>query len=283
MKSSPSTSSGRTVREILRIAAARLAASSDTSRLDAELLMADALGVPRSDMLLRHQNDPVPARFDDHFARRLRREPVAYILERQEFFGREFIVNADVLIPRGDSESVVEVALDHAAAPERVLDLGTGSGALLLTILAERPACEGVGIDASLGAIAVAAANAARLGLAQRARILHRDWTMPEWTDGLGQFDLIIANPPYVEEAAELAADVRAFEPSAALFAGTDGLDDYRILIPHLRALLAPDGCVVLEIGHQQSESVSQLAREAGFAAEVFPDLAGRPRAVLLR
>ena len=272
-----------TVAETLRAATAQLAETSDTARLDAELLMADALGVSRSDMLLRHQDDRVPAVFDRHLVRRLRHEPIAYILERQEFFGRDFIVNSAVLIPRGDSESVVDIALGQTDGPVRVLDLGTGSGALLLTVLAERPGSEGIGIDASLGAMAVAAANAARLGLANRARILHRDWTQVGWADGLGHFDLILANPPYVETDARLDPDVRHFEPASALFAGADGLDDYRIIIPQLRGLLADGGCAVLEIGFRQGDAVQKLGQDAGFAAELFPDLAGRPRAVVLR
>lgn len=271
------------VSDALRAATARLAETSDTPRLDAELLMAAALGISRSDMLLRHQQAAAPAIFDDHLTRRLRREPIAYILEVQEFFGREFIVNPAVLIPRADSETIVEAALAELPDGGRILDLGTGSGALLLTLLAERPDSDGLGIDASLGATAVAAANAARLGVADRAHILHRDWTEPDWTEGLGQFDLLLANPPYVETGADLEPDVRNFEPASALFAGEDGLDDYRLLIPHMRGLLATGGCAVVEIGHQQAELVGKLAENAGFSTRLCRDLADRPRALVLR
>ena len=270
------------IADAIRAATDRLSQSSDTARLDAELLMAHALGTGRSEMLLRSMSDPVPASFDGLILRRLSREPVAYILGEAEFYGRSFIVNPGVLIPRSDSESVVDAALERAPKEGRVLDLGTGSGALLLTILAERPALTGIGIDASLAALPVAAANAARLRLADRARMLARNWREQGWADELGEFDLIIANPPYVETSATLDPDVRDFEPASALFSGDEGLDDYRAIIPQLGKLLLPGGVVVLEIGHQQAESVGEIAREAGFALELRRDLGERPRALIL-
>ena len=267
----------------LRDAARQLEPVSDTARLDAELLMAEALGVSRSDLLLRRMDDPVPAGFAGLVARRLRHEPVAYILGRQEFYGREFLVTSDVLIPRADSECVLQAALDAAPAPARVLDCGTGSGALLLSVLAERAGAAGIGVDRSLGALAVAAANAARLGVADRCRMLLRDWDVPGWTDGLGQFGLVIANPPYVEDAADLAPSVRGYEPGGALFAGAEGLDAYRALVPQLPALLIPGGVAVLEIGYSQAESVGKIAAAEGFAITRHDDLGGRARALVLR
>lgn len=267
----------------LREATQQLSAVSDTARLDAELLMAEALGVSRSDLLLRHHKAEVPARFADFLARRMRHEPVAYILGRQEFYGREFLVTDDVLIPRSDSETVVEAALEAAPDFNRALDCGVGSGALLLTLLAEREGSEGVGIDRSLGALSVAASNAAHLGLADRCRMLKRDWHEDGWREELGTFDLVIANPPYVETDAELAHSVRDFEPAGALFSGPDGLDDYRALVPQLRSLLSESGIVVLEIGASQGESVAGIARESDFDAELRRDLAGRARALILR
>lgn len=271
-----------TVAEAIRGATQRLAQTSDTARLDAELLMAHALGTDRSAMLLLSMADPVPAFFEALVARRMEHEPVAYILGEAEFYGRSFIVNPAVLIPRGDSESVVEAALSHAPREGRVLDLGTGSGALLLTILAEREGLEGVGIDASLAALPVAASNAARLGVADRARILRGDWHEAGWADELGQFDLILCNPPYVETSAELDPDVRDFEPPSALFAGAEGLDDYRAIIPQLGKLLLPTGVTILEIGHQQAADVSKIAEENGSSAEVVKDLGGRDRGLIL-
>ncbi len=278
-----SEASGVTVGDAIREAAARLSVSSDTARLDAELLMAHALGVSRSDMLLRHMRDAPPEAFANLAGRRLAHEPVAYITGSQEFYGRAFKVSPDVLIPRPDSESVVDAALRAMPAPRRVLDCGTGSGALLLTILAECPEAEGTGIDSSSAALDIARENAAALGLATRTRMLEKDWTKAGWADDLGAYDLIIANPPYVEDAADLAADVREYEPSQALFSGPEGLDDYRILIPQLPKLLKESGVAVLEIGHMQAAAVSKIAEKQGFCAETGQDLAGRDRAIILR
>lgn len=274
---------GVRVSEAIRNATTSLAKTSDTARLDAELLMAHALSVSRSDLLLRHMLDKPPEAFAALIKRRLAAEPIAYILGAQEFYGREFIVTPDVLIPRADSESVVEAALVAVPNPRRVLDCGTGSGALLLTLLAERPQAEGVGIESSSAALKIARANAASLGLSDRAQMLQADWTQAGWADDLGQFDLIIANPPYVEDTADLAPDVREYEPSQALFSGPEGLDDYRILIPQLPQLLTEKGVAVLEIGHMQAKSVSKIAEEQSFTAETRRDLAGRDRALVLR
>ena len=269
-----------TVAEALRDATARLAAVSDTARLDAELLMAQALGVTRSDLLLRYMRDAAPDTFAPLLARRERHEPIAYILGRQEFYGREFMVRPGVLIPRADSETTVAAAIEACPHPRRVLDCGVGSGALLLTVLAERGG-EGVGIDRSPEALAITAENAARH--APGAKLLLADWHQPGWAEGLGRFDLILANPPYVEEDAELSAAVREWEPAGALFAGEDGLDDYRILLPQLAALLAPGAAAVIEIGATQAAAVAQIAGAAGFSSMLHRDLAGRPRALMLR
>ncbi|MCV0382920.1 MAG: peptide chain release factor N(5)-glutamine methyltransferase [Erythrobacter sp.] len=267
------------IADALRDAAQRLAV--EWGWLDAELLMAHALGVSRSDLLLRHLRDPVPAAFAPLLDRRIAHEPVAYILGHAEFYGRRFRVTPATLIPRGDSELLVEAALTAKPAPGRVLDLGTGTGALLLTVLAETGA-EGVGVDASEAALAVARDNAATLGLDARATMQLRDWTKPGWAEGAGQFDLVLCNPPYVEEDAALDPSVREHEPASALFAGPEGLDDYRVLMPQLEALLAPDGVAVFEIGHRQADAVGDLARGEGFAVRLERDLAGRPRALVL-
>ncbi len=271
-----------TVAEAIRAAAARLAASSDTARLDAELLMAQALGLTRSDMLLRAMRDPAPASFAALVERRAAHEPVAYITGEAEFYGLTLRVTPATLIPRCDSETLVEAALERAGPEGRALDLGTGTGALLLAVLASREGWEGCGIDASPAALAVAAENAAALGLADRSAWHLRDWRNPGWADDLGTFDLILCNPPYVEADADLDRQVRDFEPASALFAGPEGLDDYRILVPALRALMKPGAVAVLEIGANQAESVGALAAASGFAAALRRDLAGRPRAVVL-
>ena len=284
MKSSPSTSSGRTesVGQAIRAAAAILAPISDTARLDAELLMAHALGLSRSEMLLRAMREPAPEGFAALVERRVAHEPVAYITGTAEFYGLTLAVTPATLSPRGDSEALIEAALERVAEQGRVIDLGTGSGALLLAVLANRVGWEGVGIDASDDALAVATGNAAALGLAQRSAWHHRNWRKPDWTEGLGTFDLVLCNPPYVEADAQLAPQVRDHEPASALFAGPEGLDDYRILIPQLRGLLNPDGVAILEIGATQAEAVGALAAAAGFATVLRRDLAGRPRALIL-
>jgi release factor glutamine methyltransferase len=271
------------VAEALRQAAARLAAKSDPARLDAELLMAHALGLSRSDLLLRHMQDAAPDGFAALVERRCRHEPVAYILGRKEFYGREFVVAPGVLIPRMDSETTVTAALEACPTPRRVLDCGVGSGALLLTILAESPAATGVGIDRAPEALTVASANAALWGLGERAKLLLGDWDEPGWADDLGRFDLVLANPPYVEDSAPIAPDVRQWEPAGALFAGPEGLDAYRRLVPQLPALLAENGVAVLEIGATQAGQVADIAAQSGFAAEMRCDLGGRPRALVLR
>lgn len=262
-------------------AAARLAVVGETARLDAEWLMAHALGITRNDLLLRHMRDPAPPGFAALVERRLAREPVAYITGRQGFWGLDFAVSPAVLIPRADSETLVALAA-QAPAPARVLDLGTGSGALLLAVLHEWPQASGIGIDRSAAALDVAAANARALGLDGRARFDLRDWTQDNWAEGLGRFDCVLANPPYVETGAALDPDVAVHEPHGALFAGADGLDDYRVLVPQLPALIAPGGRALVEIGWQQGDAVCALARAAGMAARVHPDLAGRARVVEL-
>ena len=269
--------------EAIREAAGRLEAVSDTARLDAELLMAEVLGVSRSELLLRHTGDPVPDLFDALVNRRLAHEPVAQILGRKEFYGREFRVCRDVLTPRADSETTAAAALEAAPPDARILDCGTGSGALLLTLLAERPDATGIGIDRSPAALAVAQDNAEHLGVADRAELRLLDWRKPRWRESLSLFDLVVANPPYVESAAELAPSVRDYEPAGALYAGPEGLDDYRVLVPQLPALLRPAGLAVLEIGATQADAVDSIAREAGFRSELRRDLGGRARALILR
>jgi len=274
---------GDGVAERLRAAALALGEVSDTPRLDAELLMAEAFGVTRSELLLRHMRDAVPPAFEPLLQRRLAHEPVAYILGRQEFFGLDFQVDPAVLIPRADSEVLVEAALAARPDARRVLDCGTGSGALLLAVLANLPQARGVGIDRSPGALRVAAANAAALGLGDRARMLLADWDQPGWPEQLGgPFDLVLANPPYVEEAADLSVSVRAHEPAGALFAGPEGLDAYRALLPQLPALLAPGGVALVEIGATQADAVAAIARSAGLHAVLHRDLGGWPRALAL-
>ena len=271
-----------TVADALRAGAERLSATSDTARLDAELLMAHALGVSRSDLLLHKMDGPSPAALNALIDRRARRAPFAYIVGEADFFGRTFAVESGVLIPRADSETIVEAALNACPTPKRVLDLGVGSGARLLTVLAERRGCDGVGIDASSKAIDVARQNATALQIVGNCDLRLLDWRQSGWSDDLGVFDLILCNPPYVEADAALEPDVRDFEPASALFAGPDGLDDYKSIIPQLRGLLTPGGVAVLEIGALQAAPVTEMARKNGFEVDFKHDLAGRPRGLVL-
>lgn len=269
----------------LRIAAERLSEASDTPRLDAELLMAHALGISRSRMLLHAMRDPVPEGFAALVERRLSHEPVAYIVGRQEFYGLDLEVTPNTLIPRGDSETLIEAARGIFAGcdpPRRILDLGTGTGALLLAALDQWRDAQGIGLDASVRAVEVARRNAARLGMGERTRIEPGDWTEAGWTGPLGRFDLVLCNPPYIEADAALDPDVAGYEPHCALFAGPEGLDDYRILAPLVRELLQPEGAAIFEIGHRQAEDVSALFAVEGFAVTLHRDLAGRPRALVV-
>jgi release factor glutamine methyltransferase len=267
-----------TARNALRVATAQLTAVTDTPRLDAELLMAHAMDVERDALILHHLDDPQPDAFAAFIARRLAHEPLAYITGLREFWTISLHVTPDVLIPRPDSETLIEAAIDHFVdrTPARILDLGTGSGALLLAALSHWPDAHGLGVDASQRAVDVAERNARTLGLDGRARFMVGDWAFHL----NGQFDLILCNPPYVETTAILTPEVLA-EPHSALFAGRDGLDDYRRIVPQLSDLIAPHGCAVLEIGHTQSAAVAHLLAQEGLRPAVRQDLGQRDRAVI--
>lgn len=275
-----------TITDALRTAADNLAGVSDTPRLDAELLMAECLGIDRSTLLLNRMRDEVPEGFAALLARRQAHEPVAYITGRQDFWTLTLKVTPAVLIPRSDSETLIEAAIDalHGHPPQRVLDLGTGSGALLLAALAQWPAAHGVGVDASEAALDIARTNAAAPDTVGRAVMLQGDWRQAGWHEALpGPFDLIVCNPPYVETDAALDRQVMEHEPHSALFAGADGLDDYRTLMPALPALLTDRGIAIFEIGASQRVAVSALAAASGFEVGCRPDLAGHDRALILR
>ena len=269
-----------TVAEAIRDATLRLAETSDTARLDAEVLMAHALGVTRSQLLLGRMRDPAPEGFAALVERRAAHEPAAYITGTAEFYGLELAVTPATLIPRGDTETLIEAAREAlpARSPTRILDLGTGTGALLLAALSVWPEAQGVAIDRSAETLAVAQGNADRH--APTARLLVADWTKPGWSADLGRFDLILTNPPYVEDAAELDTSVRAFEPAGALFSGPEGLDDYRVLVPQLPGLMAPGGVAMVEIGWRQADAVAAIGAAAGLSSRVHRDLGGRDRVV---
>jgi release factor glutamine methyltransferase len=263
-------------------------AGIEEARAEARLLLGHVLG--RKPLALpmeghRAVTAEEAARFRALAARRAAGEPSAYITGTRGFWSFDLAVTPAVLIPRPDTETVVSAALDHAGQRARIgrlLDLGTGSGAILLALLAECPAAFGVGVDRSAAALAVARANAAQTGLAARAAFLCGDWAEAVG----GGFDIIASNPPYIARATipTLAPEVALHEPRAALDGGEDGLDAYRCILPMLPTRLAPGGIVALELGFGQAESVASLSRAAGFrVVEIRQDLGGIPRAMVLQ
>jgi len=269
------------VTRALADAARQLEPTSDTARLDAELLMAEAFHIDRDKLILAPPDRKVPERFWAMIDRRKAGEPVAYITGRRAFWNIELHVGPGVLVPRPDSEVLIASAIEHfegGAGPKRILDLGTGPGTLLLAALDVWPEARGVGVDVSRQALTYAAANSRRLGFEARVK-----WLQGNWADGLAEtFDLVLCNPPYVADGAELGPGVREFEPDEALFAGKQGLDAYRALAPQLPRLLEKGGLAAIEIGFDQAEAVTRLLARDGLNARVATDLAGRPRALLL-
>ena len=259
----------------------QLSETSDTPRLDAELLMAEALHIDRDRLILSPPDREVPKRFWKMVERRKRGEPVAYITGRRAFWNIDLHVGPGVLVPRPDSEVLISSAIDHfdgGPGPARILDLGTGPGTLLLAALDVWPHSSGIGIDVSRRALSYASANARRLGFEGRLKLRTGDWAA-----GVTEtFDLILCNPPYVAEGAELGPGVREYEPDEALFAGETGLDAYRVLAPQLPRLLNKGGLAAVEIGFDQAPAVTRLFARDGLAARVAKDFAEWPRAVLL-
>ena len=268
-------------REALSAAAMRLEGLSDTPRLDAELLMAEAFQVEREALLLGRLDEQAPEGFEALIDRRAHGEPVAYIVGRRAFWTIELEVGPGVLIPRPDSETLMDAAFARFGreGPRRILDLGTGPGTLLLAALDQWKGATGVGIDASPEALDFAARNAERLGLSGRA-----SFRVGDWGEGVEErFDLILCNPPYVEPGADLPRDVAGFEPARALFAEEGGLADYIRLAPQIPRLLAQDGLACLEIGAGQEEVVEALFVAEGMSVAFRSDLGGHIRCLVLR
>ncbi|MCQ8185126.1 peptide chain release factor N(5)-glutamine methyltransferase [Parvularcula maris] len=256
---------------------------SPTAQLDARVLLSEASGLDRA-QLIAADREAVPEAVLTRYAELLRRrregEPVAYITGRQEFYGRPFAVNPSVLIPRPESEMLVEAAL--AAHPQRVLDLGTGSGCLLLSALSELPRAEGVGTDVSREALSTAERNRTALRLDGRARFELLSFADTPLSMGTELFDVILANPPYIAEGDEQAAGAARFEPHSALFSGEDGLEAHREVAQVIARLLHPSGSAFIEIGYDQGESAEAIYKEAlpGRSVLTKKDHAGYPRMV---
>jgi release factor glutamine methyltransferase len=271
---------GEAIGSALIIAAKRLVPHSGTPRLDAELLMAHALGLSREDMLLSCLDGPAPSAFDRFLVRREAGEPIAYIIGRRGFWTIELEVGPGVLVPRPDSETLIEAALSHfgKAGPRRILDLGTGPGTLLLAALDQWPGATGLGLDASQAALDYARRNADRLGLSERA-----EWRLGDWGEGIERgFDLILCNPPYGESGADLPRDVADWEPHEALFAAADGLSEYRRLALQIPGLIAPAGLACLELGAGRRAAVAALFEGSGLTISSRRDLNGIERCLLL-
>jgi release factor glutamine methyltransferase len=271
---------------LVREATAALAAAGiEHPRMEARLIVGEAAEASLEALVAHPERaiDESSAAFARALVeRRAAGAPMAYLLGRKEFWSLDFAVTAATLVPRADSETLVAAALAFAAEHDRawrVLDLGTGTGCLLLSFLAERPAAFGVAVDASEAALAVAAANADSLGLAARAALLGADWTAPL----AGAFDVVFANPPYIPsgEIAGLDIEVRDFEPESALDGGADGLAAYRAILADLARVLAPGGRAFFEVGQGQADDVAAIAEAAGLWVHAFRnDLAGIARCV---
>jgi release factor glutamine methyltransferase len=267
-------------------------AGIETPELDARLLLCHAAGLTHETYIARAREVLCPDAallLDGAIARRLKREPVARIMGGREFYGRSFGLGPDTLDPRPDTETLIEAALDIVSKngwrekPLKLLDLGTGSGCILVTLLAELPRARGIGTDLGADALAIAAANAGRHGVSTRASFVAADW----FDAVTGTFDLILSNPPYLAtgEIAGLAEEVAAYDPGLALDGGPDGLDAYRRIAARAGDHLRQNGKILVEIGQAQGEAVAAIFGSAGLrpdeALGLRLDLAGRPRVVV--
>jgi release factor glutamine methyltransferase len=281
---------GQTIETARRALAARFKSHAvDSAELDARMLVGAALGLDLTGLITAAKQlltSDEADRLEDFSRRRLAGEPVARILGEREFWGLPLKLSPATLVPRPDTETLVELALEMLRAggelnrPMRIADLGTGSGAILLALLSELPAAHGFGTDISADALQMATANAARAGFSGRATFIACDYA----TGLSSPFDVIVSNPPYIRSAdiAALAIEVRHHDPLAALDGGADGLDAYRALVPQAARLLAPGAALVVEAGQGQSGEIEGLMTAEGLAPASAPkaDLAGIPRAV---
>lgn len=267
--------------QALLVAAGRRLRNAGIDAGDARPLLAHVLGVARDRLVLmgpEEVSDDQAARFEGYVTQRLGHRPVSKIIGERLFWGRSFAVTDDVLDPRPETESLIAAAL-NLSAPQRILDLGTGTGCIPLTLLAELPDATGVACDISDAALSVAAQNAAALGLATRIQFLQSDW----FAEVTGQFDLITSNPPYISDAEmrDLSPEVFHHDPHLALTPGGDGLSPYLVLAAGARDHLTPGGHILVEIGWRQGADVARIFRDAGLIdVAILPDMDGRDRVV---
>jgi release factor glutamine methyltransferase len=262
-------------------------APSDTARRDAELLLLHIAHITRAEFMThpnRELNEPQTSAYRGAITRRARNEPVQYITGTQEFYGRPFIVTPAVLIPRPETEHLVEAVLALHPAPRRILDIGTGSGILAITLALELANVTVTATDISSDALAVAQRNAAALGAVKRIRFVESDLFAAVAANSKVRFDCIVSNPPYVPSTEVLEPQVRDYEPASALYAGDDGLAIYRRLLPAAAAHLEPGGHLLMEIGHGQRDAIGELLRASGFGGIRFiDDLQGIPRVAIAK
>ncbi|MFT9256576.1 MAG: peptide chain release factor N(5)-glutamine methyltransferase [Acetobacter sp.] len=283
------TQNHQSIEQLLRLGTSRLSeAGIENPRREVRLLLQHALGQSAEQMLARSARDAVPAAlFLSWLERRAAHEPFAYITGSKGFWSLDLAVSGASLVPRADTETLVSCVLEYCPDHGRSLsvrDLGTGSGCLLLAVLAEYPAAWGVGVDINPQAAGLARLNAERSGLAGRAVMMAGEWVQA--LADHARFDVVLSNPPYIptQDLQTLMPEVREHEPIAALDGGADGLDAYRVLCQRLPSLLAPGGIGVFEIGIGQEPALRELAAQAGLSVvAVQPDLGGIPRAVVLR
>lgn len=267
-----------------------VACGIDEAKLDARLLISDVLNIEQIDYVLEKE---VMVSDDDYETimgfvhQRLKRVPMSQIFGEKEFWSRSFKVTPDTLTPRPDSETLIEAALTYVSEKRtniKILDLGTGTGCLLLTLLSEITRATGLGLDISEKALDVARENALKLKVSERAEFRFSDWTS-NLTEG-EKFDIIISNPPYIglTEKESLSPEVKDHEPEIALFSGPDGLDDYRNIASQIGPYVQEHGCIILEIGYQQASAVKKIFTSQGFnTISLYKDLAGRDRCLLIK
>lgn len=258
-------------------------AGVEDAELEARLLLEHFCGISFAELLLARERDFACAELDAALCRREAREPLQYIIGEWDFFGLSFSLNSDTLIPRPDTEVVVERAIERLPRGARFCDVGTGSGAIALSILRHRPDTVAVGVDVSARALCAAAANAESLGVASRFTARLDDALAPKFLEG-ERFDAVISNPPYIAAAeVDALAPELAFEPRRALDGGEDGYDFYRAITRRADAVLSDGGFILYEVGAGMAQTVEGIAAELGYAAESFFDLSGIERAVLLK